>query len=45
LTKIEKIFRLIMELVKTKFTGSIEIIFNCGGVRGVKKITRENLDI
>jgi len=41
----EKIFDIIKLLVFKKFTGTIEITFNQGGIRGVKKVKREKLEI
>ena len=39
----KELLEIIRELVRKKFTGDIEINFNQGGVRGVKKIIKENL--
>lgn len=37
----EKIIEIIKKLVDEKFSGDIEINFNQGGVRGVKKVTKK----
>ncbi|GAG76335.1 unnamed protein product [marine sediment metagenome] len=34
---------ILLKLVKDKFTGSIEITFNQGGIQGIKRITRETI--
>jgi len=35
------IIDILKQLIDNKFTGSIEIIFNQGGIQGIKKIIRE----
>jgi hypothetical protein len=35
----EKLYRIINQLIIKRFTGRIEINFNNGGIRGIKKIT------
>ena len=41
----KKVFDYIERLIKDRFTGRIEINFNDGGIRGVKKIRVENVNI
>jgi hypothetical protein len=45
LNKFEKLLYYIKGLVSKEFTGSLEIIFFKGGIRGVKKVHKENIDI
>jgi len=45
LTKTDEILSYLKQLYLEQFTGSIEIIFNQGGIRGIKKIYRENVNI
>ena len=38
-----RIIEILKKLIKEKFTGDIEINFNQGGIRGIKKINKENI--
>ena len=41
----EKLINYIKKMINEKFTGTIEVTFNQGGVRGAKKIIRENIEV
>ena len=41
----DKLIDYIIMLIKSRFTGRIEINFNNGGIRGVKKINIENIEL
>lgn len=45
MTKFDKIVIFIKGLMKDKFSGSIKIIFHEGGIRGIKKVKEENIEI
>ena len=45
MTKTDEIINYLKQLYLEQFTGSIEIVFNQGGIRGIKKIYRENVNI
>jgi hypothetical protein len=38
-----KVIEIIKHLIQDKFSGAIVIRFNQGGIRGIKKITEENI--
>jgi len=38
-----KLVEILKKLISEKFTGTLEINFNQGGVRGIKQITRKVL--
>ena len=37
----KKIIEILKKLIEEKFTGNIEINFNQGGIRGIKKVIKE----
>ncbi len=39
----KKVIEVIKRLIEKKFTGTIEIIFNQGGIQGVKKIIKKTV--
>lgn len=39
----DKLINIIKKLVCDKFTGTIEINFNQGGIRGIQKITKSQI--
>lgn len=43
--KIKELVSYLQELNDKKFTGCLKIIFNQGGIRGIKKIHEENVNI
>jgi hypothetical protein len=45
LTKTDEIINYLKQLYLEQFTGSIEIVFNQGGIRGIKKIYRQTVII
>ena len=45
LTRFDKLLNYIQYLIKRRFTGTIQIIFNQGGIQGVKKIHNEKVDL
>lgn len=43
--KFEELVNYLQELIKKEFTGCLKITFNQGGIRGIKKIHEENINI
>jgi hypothetical protein len=44
-TSMEKLLKILKELITQKFTGKIEINFNQGGIRGIKKVKKEIVNL
>jgi hypothetical protein len=45
MSKLEKIVVYLSRLVKEKFSGGILITFSQGGIRGIKKVNEENVEL
>jgi hypothetical protein len=45
MSKFEKIIVILKEMILKKFSGRIQIEFSQGGIRGIKKISEENIKI
>lgn len=45
LKNFENLVIYIKELIQKEFTGCLKITFNQGGIRGIKKVHEENINI
>jgi hypothetical protein len=40
-----KILQILNKLIDTKYSGDLKITFNNGGIRAIKKVKYENIDL